>query len=272
MDTSFAFGKELEMIKMYLLGTASGIPTENRYCESVALVINEDIYLLDAGEPCSASLIRKGINYNKIKTIFISHMHADHFSGVPMLLQLMQLKGKYGKRKDNLSLFIPHESINSVKKYLETIYLMQELLPYKLNILPIDNALVYSDKNLEVVAYPNAHLNGLKEIKEQYPLISLESFSYLVKMGDKKIAYSGDIKDVEELSRFIDGVDLLLVEMAHITPETLFSFLANHEISRIICLHIGPAWDNKDEIFLKLGRKYLGNNVRIGYDGMKLEL
>ena len=82
--------------KIYLLGTASGIPTLNRYNESVAIIVDRDVYLLDAGEPCSASLVRQGIDYNRIRAIFISHMHLDHFNGVPMLIALMQLT----KRKD----------------------------------------------------------------------------------------------------------------------------------------------------------------------------
>lgn len=77
--------------KIHPLGTASGIPTANRYNESVVVIVNRDVYLLNAGEPCSASLVRRGIDHNKIKAIFISHMHADHFGGFPMLISLTEL-------------------------------------------------------------------------------------------------------------------------------------------------------------------------------------
>ena len=120
-------------IKLCLLGTASGIPTKKRYNESVALIINKNAYLLDAGEPCSSSLIRKGIDYNKISAVFISHMDADHSAGIPMLVQTMQL-GR--KRKKTLKIFLP-EASEQIKKYLEMMYLMSEIIPFKIKFFQL---------------------------------------------------------------------------------------------------------------------------------------
>lgn len=261
------------MIKVYLLGTAGGLPTEKRYAESVAIIIDKNIYLLDGGEPCSASLLRKGINYNNIKAIFISHMHVDHFGGIPMLIQLMQLNGKYGKRENELKLFVPGEAIKGIRRYLETIYLMDELLPFRLHILSIKNNPVYKDKYLTLSAQPNKHLQGIDtSIKTKYPEIRLESYSFSLIVGNKKIVYSGDIRTVDELGSFVEGVDLLITEMGHVLPEELFKFLAGKDIKRIIFTHFHPARENKNVQYLELGKKYLSSKIEMGYDGMVLEL
>ena len=264
------------MTKIHILGSSSGIPTKKRNTESVALVVGKDIYLLDGGEPCSASLIRNNINYNKIKTIFISHMHADHFNGIPMLIQTMQLAGKYGMRKDNLKLFIPGEAINGIKKYLATVYLMNELLPFKLQILPIKNGPVSQDGNINFSACPNKHLKSAlktrKPLLKLYPDIQMQSYSFFIKIKDKKIVYSGDLMEPGELEGMVDGIDLLLCEMAHFQPEELFKFLARKQISRIILLHIHPNLDDKEQECLKIARSYLGNRVSIAFDGMEIKL
>jgi len=258
-------------IKIHLLGTASGIPTKNRYNECVALTINENVYLLDAGEPCSASLIRNGIDYNKIKAVFISHMDADHFAGVPMLIQTIHL---VGKRKKPLKLFLPEAVTEKVRKYLEMMYLMDEILSFKVEFLPIKFNPVYEDECISFFAYPNNHIKSrLKdEVIVRHPDIQMDSFSFcIITRDNKKIVYTGDIENVQELENFIDGTDLLLTEMAHVKPEETFKYLSRKKISKIICLHIHPDWNDKEKEILSLSRKYLDDTVKIGYDGMKLE-
>ncbi|MCD6221844.1 MBL fold metallo-hydrolase [bacterium] len=259
-------------IKIHLLGTASGIPTKNRYNECVALIIDGNVYLLDAGEPCSASLIRKGIDYNKIRAVFISHMDADHFAGVPMLIQTIHLMGK---REKPLKLFLPQAVTEKVKKYLEMMYLMDEILSFKIEFLPIKSDPVYEDECISFFAYPNNHIKSrLKDkVIVRHPDIQMDSFSFcIITRNNKKIVYTGDIENVQELENFIDGTDLLLTEMAHIKPEELFKYLSGKKISKIICLHIHPDLENREKECLSMSKKYLGNKVKIGHDGMEVEL
>ena len=249
------------------MGSSSGVPTKKRYPASIALMVDENIYLFDCGEPCSSTLVRKELPYNEIKAIFISHMDPDHSSGILMLIQLMELTG----RKLPLKLFVPEEAVDGLSKYLRTVYLFKELLHFKLEILPIrENGLTYCDKNLSLSPYPNTHLQD--RLKEKYPHLELESYSFLLEVDKKRIVYSGDIGKPEDLGPLLEQkIDLLISEMAHFKPEELFSYLSRKKIDKILLTHIHPDLDTREKELKQVGSKYLGENkVFIAYDGMKI--
>ncbi|MDD5680190.1 MAG: MBL fold metallo-hydrolase [Candidatus Omnitrophica bacterium] len=262
------------MAKIFFLGTASGVPTENRYCGSTLVSINRDLYLLDGGEPCSASLVRANIDYNRIRSIFISHMHVDHFGGIPLLIQVMQLKGKCGQRKSDLKLFVPHEGISGIKEYLKALYLVDELLPFKLKIISIKDNPVYRDNNLKIYTHTNKHLGWWEKetIAKKYPKLRGSSYSFVIQAKGKKIVYSGDIKEVHELEPLMEKADLLILEMAHVLPEEIFKFLADKAVAKIVCNHIHPDWNDKDDEYQKLGQEHLGKRFCIAYDGMEIDI
>ncbi len=56
-------------MKVSVLGSASGVPTKKRYPTSIVLIVDENIYLFDCGEPCSSLLVRKGFPYNPYSAI-----------------------------------------------------------------------------------------------------------------------------------------------------------------------------------------------------------
>ena len=254
------------MIKLYILGSGSGVPTKKRYPTSIVLSADENIYLFDCGEPCSSLLIRKGIPHKKIKSVFISHMDPDHSSGIFMLIQLMELTG----RKAPLKIFVPEEAINGLNESLKTFYLFYELLHFKLEIFSIkESGLTYEDKHLILFAYPNKHLRN--RLKQKYSHLKLESYSFLIKIDKKRIAYSGDIAKPEDLEPLLrQDIDLLITEMAHFKPDELFSYLCRKKIDRIFLTHIHPDLGDKEKELEEMGNKYIGKNkVFVAYDGLK---
>lgn len=278
--------------RIHLLGTGSGLPTWNRYNESVAIEIGDNIYLMDAGEPCSASMVRLGIKYNKINAVFISHMDSDHFSGLPGIVQTMdllrqsqfvsQFKGAPNfvglLRQDGMALniFTPPQVCEQVRKYLEMMYLIDEepFLSFKLNILPLAPVRFYEHAGTSFSAYPNNHV---KLRFEMYPprkgrSVPTDSFSFSMTLPDKRrLVYTGDIANVNDLDAFISGTDLLLTEVGHVAPEKMFTYLADKNVGGIICLHSHPNWNDREEEMLSIGQKYLGNKVVIGKDGMQID-
>ena len=257
------------MIKLYILGSSSGVPTKTRYPTSIALNVDGDVYLFDCGEPCSSLLVRKGISYNKTKSIFVSHMDPDHSSGIFMLIQLMQLT----KRKTPLKLFLPQEAIDGFTKYARTVYLPSELLRFELEILPIGpNGPTYQNEHLRLSAYSNSHLKG--RLGQLYPHSRLESYSFLVEANSKRIVYSGDIGSPQDLAPLLtQEIHLLISELAHFEPEELFGFLLEKNVKKIILTHIHPDLDDQEDKLVELGNSYFGaNRVYVAYDGLEMEI
>ena len=256
-------------VRIRLLGTASGVPSRTRYNVSAAVRVGESVYVLDAGEPCAAALVRMGVDTTSVRAVFVSHMHADHSSGLPMLVQWMALEEP---RKLRFNVFVPGKSVQALGRYLDATYLSQDFLSFPLKISPLSPGRVYSDEQVKVEAYGNSHLAWLRERMAKNPLINLESYSFRLTAGAKRIVYSGDLGPPDDMDSFIDGTDLLLVELAHFEPEVLFAYLADKRVARVVCLHIHPNWDTRDEECLELAKGYLGDRVAIAHDGMEIEV
>ncbi|MDD5697768.1 MAG: ribonuclease Z [Victivallaceae bacterium] len=254
-----------------LLGTASGIPTKTRNNVSIVLDAGDDYYLLDAGEPCAASMLRNGLDYNKVKAIFISHLDADHFAGVPMLIKSMIL---WARRRTPLKLFVPRRAVSDVRRCLAMMYLVDEALGFRLGILPLSEEFEYRDDNLSMTFHGNRHIKNRfcrnPALRDKYPELQKESFSFCLNLKNRKIVYTGDLARPEEMEAFIGGTDVLLSELAHFTPEAFFQYLSAQNVKRIICLHFHPDWDDRETELLGLAEKYGVKNIAMGRDGLRI--
>src|SRR5690554_586500 len=91
--------------ELTILGSNSATPAYGRNQTSQILNINEKLYLIDCGEGTQLQLQKFNIKSSRIKYIFISHLHGDHYLGLIGLISSMHLIG----RKEELTLFGPPE-------------------------------------------------------------------------------------------------------------------------------------------------------------------
>ena len=86
-----------------ILGCYSASMTLNKYQSSQVLFHKNQTYLIDCGEATQALLNKHQIKLSSINNIFISHLHGDHYFGLPGLITTMNRKG----RTKTLNLFAP---------------------------------------------------------------------------------------------------------------------------------------------------------------------
>ncbi len=77
-----------------ILGSSSATPVFNRNPSAQILNANEQLFLIDCGEGTQQQLIRNNIKSQRINTIFISHLHGDHYLGLIGLLSSLHLNGR----------------------------------------------------------------------------------------------------------------------------------------------------------------------------------
>ena len=81
-------------MKLTILGCFSASPTKDSFSSAQLLEIGGVSVLIDCGEGTQIQLRKFGIKFNSIEHIFISHLHGDHFFGLPGLISTFRLLGR----------------------------------------------------------------------------------------------------------------------------------------------------------------------------------
>jgi ribonuclease Z len=112
--------------EVFVLGTGGMMPLPGRFLTSAMVRREGELFLFDCGEGTQISLKMLNIKWKKISAIFISHMHADHVTGLPGMLML----SAQVDREDPLIIYGParlQEYINQTRKLLD-MYINYEII------------------------------------------------------------------------------------------------------------------------------------------------
>jgi ribonuclease Z len=121
------------------------VPTRQRNVSAVALRIPErgEVWLFDCGEGTQQQLLRSPLKLSQIKRIFITHMHGDHFFGLPGLLATCGMAGN----AERIDVHGPTEIEAFVR---ESFRLAEGRFGYPLGIHLINEGLAYEDEEFTV--------------------------------------------------------------------------------------------------------------------------
>ena len=81
-------------MRLTILGCYAATPRTFTNPTSQALEIQNHLFLIDCGEGTQVQLRKYRIKFSRIKHIFISHLHGDHFFGLPGLISTFRLLGR----------------------------------------------------------------------------------------------------------------------------------------------------------------------------------
>ena len=199
------------MNKIILLGTGGGPRIwAKRSQPSSAIIIGEDIYIIDTGDGVCNQLANANLDPEKIKGIFITHNHSDHMADLGTLLLRTWQSGHKGK----IDCFGPtplKKIIDSYSQYMKwdiELRIKEENRPkfdslYNINEIDSDSK-IYKDKNIavECITVPHA--------------AAKPSFAYKFTLENKVIVFSGDTSKNEKLINFSLNSDYLIHEVLNL--------------------------------------------------------
>lgn len=81
-------------MKVTILGCYAATPRTLTHPTSQVLEIKNHLFLIDCGEGTQVRLRKQKVRFSKINHIFISHLHGDHFFGLPGLVATFRLLGR----------------------------------------------------------------------------------------------------------------------------------------------------------------------------------
>ena len=141
------------MMKLTILGSCSAYPTLDRFTTSQILQINGKSFLIDCGEGTQIQLRNNKIKFNSIEDILISHLHGDHFFGLPGLILTFNLLG----REKPLNIYGPRGIKNIIISLLK---IGNTWTNYKLNFTELDNTsseIIYDKNDISITTIPLYH-------------------------------------------------------------------------------------------------------------------
>lgn len=81
-------------LKLHILGCYAATPKTTTHPTAQVLELKNQLFLIDCGEGTQIELRRYGIRFSRIRHVFISHLHGDHFFGLPGLISTFRLLGR----------------------------------------------------------------------------------------------------------------------------------------------------------------------------------
>lgn len=143
----------MSRFEVLILGNSSALPAYGRHPSGQVVNIHEEYLLIDCGEGTQDRLIQYHIKPHKLEYIFISHLHGDHYFGLPGLITSMNLSG----RKHPLRIYSP-EGLSELMDLV--VHLADSKLNFDIewNILKGDKSILLVDDGIkQIKAFPLSH-------------------------------------------------------------------------------------------------------------------
>lgn len=136
-----------------ILGSGAALPTAIRATTAQYIECNNRHILIDCGEGTQSQIRKYGIKLQKITHILISHLHGDHFYGLPGLLSTMNLLG----RNQGITVYGHPELEQLIKGMME---IGRNKLTFQINFIHLqykDEQLIFEDRKIEISSFPLKH-------------------------------------------------------------------------------------------------------------------
>jgi ribonuclease Z len=246
-------------MRLTVLGCYAATPRTLTNPTSQVLEINNHIILIDCGEGTQVELRRHKIKFSRINHIFISHLHGDHFFGLPGFISTMRLLG----REKELHVYGPKgikEAITLLLK-LGDSWTNYPLLFHELSSK--ESELIFEDAKISVTTIPLDHriyTNGFlfreKEGKRKLNIEAAQKYgidkAYFQKIKNgksitldngevvrnreltydpprpKSYAFCSDTVYDEQLAGYIKDVDVLYHESTFLESEVALAKKTKH--------------------------------------------
>lgn len=245
-----------------ILGSNSALPAHGRHPTAQVVTFHDRLYLLDCGEGTQLRLSENKIRRSKIRHIFISHLHGDHYFGLIGMLNSFGLQN----RQQPLHIFGPGALEQIIRVQLDAA-LTRLPFPWQFTALREGvSQVLLTEEDLIVHAFPVDHQipcfgflfeevhrkRKLDPLKAQhyhippsfYPQLQ-EGEDYVDEQGNRvsndkvtspgsagrRYAFCADTRYDERLLDYVRGADLIYHETTYLQEDAERARLRYHSTS-----------------------------------------
>ena len=180
------------------VGAGDAFGSGGRFQACISLRTPTTHALLDCGASSLVAMKRLGIDPGTVDAVLLTHLHGDHFGGLPFLI----LDGQFGRRERPLTIVGPLGTRERVLQAMEVFFPGSSTVPRRFEVrfaeLPEREETPIGELAVEAFAVP--HPSGAP------------AYALRVAVGGKTIAYSGDGGWSEALVAAASRSDLFICE------------------------------------------------------------
>lgn len=255
-----------------VLGSGAALPTGNRRCSAQVLNINGFKLLLDCAEGTQDRIRYNHLKLQSLSTIIISHLHGDHFFGLPGLLSTMHLCG----RTEPITIVAPR----GARQVIETTFeLTGNHIGFELIFNEMDftegEQLVFENKYCTVHAFPIVH--------------SVPTYGFRIAEVPRGAnparvyAYCCDTAYTEDIVPHVVGANLLCLECTfannmadlaeerqHLTAGQAGRLAAKADVKQLLLTHISARYREPDVLIEEATQEF--KNTLIAADSLRVEV
>ncbi len=218
-------------MKIAILGDSSCIPDVGR--DTACYLINGR-HLMDTGWCAALGMRRHGFDPLKLESILLTHLHQDHYIGLPQLLFFVGLRKRPGPP---LKIVGPSEHLEEVVEaalaFLQKARFPEVVPNYELVPLKAGEKVEMSDVRVETFGVK--HVSGANRPEQ--------AFAY--KIADKAsggwAVFSGDTSYHPPLAEFAKLAPLLIHDAAHTAAQDAADIAKRAEVGRLVLTHYSQA-------------------------------
>lgn len=231
------------MLEMTFAGSGDAFGSGGRLQACVHLRPHEGAptILLDCGASSMVALKRQGLDPNEIGTVFVSHLHGDHFGGLPFLV----LDGQFAKRTHPLQVVGPPGTSSRLIEALEVMFPRSSVVRRRFTVDVVElapNRSVTVD-GVRAQAWEADHPSGAPALITQLDI------------AGTRIAYTGDTAWTSSILDAAAGADLLVAEAYswempipyHLPHAVLAEHRSELDCGRIVVTHMSADMLHKQD-------------------------
>lgn len=230
-----------------VLGSSAAIPANYRNLSAHLLNANERFFLIDCGEGTQFQLRKYHLSFQRIKRIFISHLHGDHFFGLIGLLNSMHLLG----RKEELHLHAPAILSSVIDIQMEASQ-TKLIFPLIFHPLQMDNYnLVFEEERISVHSFPLKHSIPtcgfvFREKNPPRKVLVARSYAYCsdTAYSEQVIPYIGGVSLLYHEATFMQDLAALAADKLHSTAVEAATIASKAKVKKLIIGHFSARYED----------------------------
>ena len=244
-------------MRITIVGSGDAFGSGGRFNTCFHLVAGGRTVLIDCGASTNVALKAQGIDLATIDAVILSHLHGDHFGGIPFLL----LDAQFTRRARPLIIAGPEGIERRLTQAMEALYENSSKTKQKfdLSIVTLKPEEAKDFGTLKVTPYPVVHGDS------GGPFLA-----YRIESEGRTITYSADTEWTEALVPAAQGADLFICEAYYYDR-----IVKNHLSLKTLEEHL-PRIAPKKLVLTHMSDDMLGRVSSLPYttasDGMTIEL